>query len=159
MKNKTNLFLFFLGIFVIIFITGCDSIKYEINTEITPSYILPQNIEDEDKIILGLEYKLGPVLILDEIEITPLQLRYIKKSKNQKLKVRVIYADSSRRENGFYYYLENSRFGKRETEPVNFKELSEYNDQIPGFVWYIKDNKKVQELSNSSSPSSSMTLK
>jgi len=149
-----------MGIIAIISLTGCDSIKYEINTEIYPSYILPEIIEDEDEIVVGLEYKLGPVLILDEITVMPLQLRYIKKSINQKLKLRVIYADFSGSEDGFYYYLEGSRFGEDETEPVDFEELSEYSDQIPGFIWFIKDSKKVQDISDSTkSPSSALKLK
>lgn len=151
-SNINTLLLLLIGIFTIVFITSCDSIKYEINTEIYPSYILPQDIEDEDDVIIGLEYRLGPVLILDEIEVTPVQFRYIrKKSKNQKLKVRIIYADFSSSESGFYYYLEGVRFGKEETEPVDFKELSQHSDNIPGFVWFIKDSKKVEDEPSSSS--------
>ena len=148
MKKVAVLFLLVFS-FVII---GCDSNKYEIKTKIDPKYTIEAN-KDENKVI-GLEYKLGPLLILDEVEITPMQFRYITNHPDLDLEVCVIYGDFSNSENGFYYYLKGIRFGEDETEPTELSDLMNYSDQIPGFVWFVKDNKEIKSVSNTSSDTS-----
>lgn len=143
MQRITVLFLLVASLVTI----GCgDSYKYEIKTKIDPVYTI---VDDEENII-GLEYKLGPFLILDEVEITPIQFRYIANHASKNLDLHVQYADFTGSNNGFYYYLEGSRFGEDETEPTELKDLIKYSDKIPGFVWLIKNEKEVESVNDAS---------
>jgi len=142
---KKHIVLALLAIFI--FIVSCDSYKYEINTAVVISKV---TIEDPEDCIVGLEYKLGPMLILDEIEVTPVQLKYISRNKINQLDIKIKYADFDSADNGFYYYLDGCRFGEEETEPTELKDLINYSDKIPGFVWLVRDNKKIERVLDSS---------
>ena len=142
---KKHIVLALLAIFI--FIVSCDSYKYEINTAVVISKV---TIEDPEDCIVGLEYKLGPMLILDEIEVTPVQLKYISRNKINQLDIKIKYADFDSADNGFYYYLDGCRFGVEETEPTELKDLINYSDKIPGFVWLVRDNKKIERVLDSS---------
>jgi len=150
-SNIGTLVFILIGIFIIAFITGCDTTKYEIKTKVIPIY----TVEDVEDCIVSLEYKLGPLLILDEVEVTPIQIRYILKNKVKSLDLKVKYADFDSASNGFYYYLGGCRFGEDETEPTDLKSLVDYSDKIPGFTWLVKESKEVKSISESSSSSKS----
>ena len=83
-----------------------------------------------------------------------MQFRYITNHPDLDLELCITYGDFSNSENGFYCYLEGIRFGEDETEPTELSDLMKYSDQIPGFVWLIKDNKEIKSVSNTSSDTS-----
>jgi len=140
MKKTAKGVIYILSILIsFLFIAACDCNKYEINTKIRPK-ILATTITS-----ISIEYKLGPYLILDDLDkLKVAQKLYLDKHKdNIELDLQVKYGDFNSRSNGFYYSIEGTLL--KTTEPVKFEMLMKQSDQIPGFKWLVKDNKTIKD--------------
>lgn len=131
----------FIGLFIVSLLMSCSQYKYESRSnEITPEI----EFSKTDEIIL--EYKLGPLLIIDEVELESTKLNRLLKQKGVILELDIIYDDATESNyNGFIYYLKGNRLNKKPTHPVDMKSLMRYEDKIPGFKWLIKDYDEVEE--------------
>jgi len=142
MRRKINGIIaigFALFVFISLILSGCDCNKYEINTTIKPK-VLAKSTNN-----ISIEYKLGPCLILDDLEdIKVAQKLYIDNNKEDlELDLYVLYADVNHRENSFYYSLVGNEL--TQTEPVDLEKLIKHSEEIPGFKWLIKDNAQIKD--------------
>lgn len=136
MKKWVVLFLFLL--------LGCSSANhFEINTEIKPTVFLEQETHT-----MALEYKLGDLLILDQLKYMDIsKYAYIERnSENLKLHLNVEYKSTSGCCMRFRYNLGAVELGYS-TNPVKAEVLMDHSSMIPGFVWYIRNKKLVNQKS------------
>jgi hypothetical protein len=152
----------FLSIFIgclivspLLIMSGCTQNKYEFSNKIYPKITL---MDDEN---ISLEYKLGPLLIFDEIEISKAQMNYLKrlekenKSDELDMELIVYYDDCGCGDNGFVYYMSGNRLNETATTPIDMDRLVKYEDQLGGFIWKVKDGNEIKDIKERQSPESS----
>lgn len=143
---KFKLVIIFLMFITTLLLIGCATNQFEISNKITPIISILDDGDDDE---VSLEYNLGPLLILDVIEVNnKAQLVYLKKhSEILTLDLVIEYSDGFDGSAGFAYYLKGNKINKSNTVPIELNELMAYDDKISGFVWIIKDSKEVNSLS------------
>jgi len=138
-----KLFYFIGFLSLLLVITSCGSNEWEIRTTIEPKILYL----DSKNRNFSIQYQLGPYLILDDIDVLNVSYReYIKQSVDTKLNLYVRY-DSSRGDNGFYYFFDNIRLHRYPTEPISLMKLQKRQDEIPGFKW-LKTDADISESEN-----------
>lgn len=139
---KFRSIIMFLMLITTFLLVGCTNTQFEVNYKINPTITVINDNYNK----VSLEYNLGPLLILDVIEVNnKAQLVYLKKHL-EILTLDLVIEYNEWTSDGFTYYLKGNKLNKKSTYPIEIKELIPYDNKIPGFVWLIKDGKKVKSL-------------
>lgn len=153
MKRILTLTLF---IFISFIFIGCNDNEWQIRQNIKPE-ILKQNDN-----VLSVKYKLGPLLVLDDITFpnTAQAIYFVENKDKFELQLVVMYEDILTAGNGFYYYFANTKVGNA-TNPIDLKNLQELELEIDGFEWIIKDSvdMKQKKISKDETPKTETPVK
>lgn len=127
----------------LIFLSCSVKNEYEINVKIKPKILgFTSNT-------LSIEYKLGNLLILDDLtDLNPSHVLYIDQNKNIELKLKIHYqvmSDDFSTDAYFRYSIGETVIAT--TNPKVFKNLMDHADEIEGFKWKIKHGVKVSDQS------------
>jgi len=118
-------------------ISGCTENKFEISNKIHP-IILDSGGN------IAMEYKLGNILVLDELnDLNVAQSMYIINNKDTlELQLIIKYEDSCPCFTEFEYYLGGNKIEVNKNV-VEAKVLMENYHKISNFIWIVKDGKKM----------------
>ena len=120
---------------------GCMSNEFEIENRIFPKVL---GVDGDE---VSLEYMLGKMLILDTISVTnTAEAIYIQQhAEDLNLRLKIFYDDGDPLcgcSPKFHYYLGMKRIA-RTANVISAKELMANYQNIPNFVWLMKDDKTI----------------
>lgn len=113
--------------------------------EIWTHIIANLNTQDDGKVIIT--YHLGPVLIVDNIEVSEAWVHFIRSDAPLYIKVHVLKDNSRSCTKGLFRYYVEENFINPTTccSPIDFSALERNADNIPGWIWN-DDNSPSNEL-------------
>jgi len=136
----TSIFIGFLVVSPIVILSGCTSYKYEISNTIQPKI----KFLDTDEI--ALEYSLGPITVIDNIELENTKFNRFLKEDGIVLDLAIFYDDCDcSSEQGFIYYFRGNRLNKKATKPLDLKAVMRYSKEIPGFKWFVYNGEELKD--------------
>ena len=115
---------------------GCVHDQFQINTKIHPKF----SVLDNGKI--SVEYKLGNILVVDELSVKDSIKNYIISNKPADLNLMIKSADTTFVTYSiFTYYLDQKEIGSN-SDVVPLEILKKNYDSIPNFVWIVRNGNK-----------------
>jgi hypothetical protein len=124
--------------FAVLFLFVCPQARAQQNWEIWTQIKANLTTEDDGSIIIT--YHLGPVLIVDNIQVSKSWVHFIRSDAPLYIRVHVTEDNSGDCSRGLFRYYIEENFINPSTccSPIDFSSLERNADDIPGFIWNDK---------------------